>query len=448
MNKRVALIGAGPSGLSFLHAVKEAQRKGSAVPEVVCFEKQSDWGGLWNYSWRVGTNGHGLVEHGSMYRFLWSNGPKECLEFADYSFDEHFGQAIPSFPPRDVLFDYIKGRAIKSGFRDQIRFNTVVNQVTFDEASKQFSVKSNNYIEGEHATETFDYVVVATGHFSTPRIPEFEGFDYFPGRVLHAHDFRSAEEFTGKNVLIIGGSYSAEDIGLQCYKYGAKSVTSSYRTEAMGFDWPENYEERPLLLKMDGQTAHFKDGSCKENIDAIILCTGYLHSFPFMSRELCLDTPNILYPENLYKGVVWNPNPQVMYLSMQDQWYTFSMFDLEAWYARDVIMGKIALPDQAERTADIQKWRAKEDQLEDAYQMIEFQAEYMQDIAPHVDYPSFDVDATVEMFKVWKKDKQKSILAYRDEDHFKSPVTGTKSPRHHTPWIEALDDSMKAFLDN
>ena len=44
---------------------------------------------------------------------LWSNGPKECLEFADYSFDEHFGQPIPSFPPREVLYDYILGELKK-----------------------------------------------------------------------------------------------------------------------------------------------------------------------------------------------------------------------------------------------------------------------------------------------------------------------------------------------
>ena len=30
--------------------------------------------------------------HNSMYRYLWSNGPKECLEFADYTFEEHFGK--------------------------------------------------------------------------------------------------------------------------------------------------------------------------------------------------------------------------------------------------------------------------------------------------------------------------------------------------------------------
>ena len=64
-------------------------------------------------------------------------------------------------------------------------------------------------------------MVVATGHFSTPNVPYFDGLERFPGRVMHSHDFRSADEFKGKDVLVIGGSYSAEDIGIQCYKYGA-----------------------------------------------------------------------------------------------------------------------------------------------------------------------------------------------------------------------------------
>lgn len=46
----------------------------------------------------------------------------------------------------------------------------------------------------------------------------------FGGRILHAHDFRDALEFKGKNVLLVGSSYSAEDIGSQCYKYGAKQI--------------------------------------------------------------------------------------------------------------------------------------------------------------------------------------------------------------------------------
>ena len=36
----------------------------------------------------------------------------------------------------------------------------------------------------------FDHVVVASGHYSVPHVPTFPGVEKFPGRVLHAHDFR------------------------------------------------------------------------------------------------------------------------------------------------------------------------------------------------------------------------------------------------------------------
>src|SRR5690606_31204503 len=194
---------------------------------------QSNWGGLWNYTWRTGLDEHGEPVHGSMYRYLWSNGPKECLEFADYSFDEHFGRPIPSFPPRSVLFDYIQGRVNKSDMRGCIRFSTVARWVDFDEATQQFSVTVEDLANQRTYTETFDYVVVASGHFSTPNMPYFEGIETFPGTVMHAHDFRGADQFVGKNLLLIGSSYSAEDIGVQCHKHGARSITFSYRTRPM-----------------------------------------------------------------------------------------------------------------------------------------------------------------------------------------------------------------------
>ncbi len=45
MNKKVAIIGAGPSGLAQLRAFKSAEENGEIVPEIVCFEKQDNWGG-------------------------------------------------------------------------------------------------------------------------------------------------------------------------------------------------------------------------------------------------------------------------------------------------------------------------------------------------------------------------------------------------------------------
>ena len=106
----------------------------------------------------------------------------------------------------------------------------------------------------------------------------------------------------------------------------------------MGFPWPAGIDEVPLLSKVDGSTAHFADGTARD-VDAIVLCTGYQHSFTFISDELRLRTANVLYPDNLYKGIFWLTNPDLMYLGMQDQYYTFTMFDAQAWYARDYVLG-------------------------------------------------------------------------------------------------------------
>ena len=441
-NKRVAIIGAGPSGLAQLRAFQSAAAKGEAVPEVVCYEKQSDWGGLWNYTWRTGVDEAGYPCHGSMYRYLWSNGPKEGLEFADYTFDEHFGCEIASYPPRAVLFDYIKGRVERAGVRDKIQFNTVVRDVRFENG--KFSLTARNTKTDSETTEVFDHVVVASGHFSTPNVPHYPGFESFNGRILHAHDFRDAREFSGKDILILGTSYSAEDIGSQCWKYGCNSVTVAHRTAPMGYDWPDNWQEVPALTKVDGRTAHFKDGTTKD-VDAIILCTGYRHHFDFLPDNLRLKTANRLAAADLYKGVAYVHNPALFYLGMQDQWYTFNMFDAQAWWVRDCILGKIALPDTATMMADPKRREAEEDALEDDYACIRYQGAYVQELSAETDYPSFDIEASNQAFFEWKKLKKKGIMDFRNHGHT-SPMTGKKAPAHHTPWVDALDDSLKVYL--
>ncbi|MFK7838362.1 MAG: NAD(P)-binding domain-containing protein [Sulfitobacter sp.] len=445
MTKRVAIIGAGPSGLAQLRAFQSAMEKGAEIPEIVCFEKQSNWGGLWNYTWRTGLDQYGEPVHGSMYRYLWSNGPKEGLEFADYSFEEHFGKQIASYPPRAVLLDYIEGRVKKAGVRDMIRFETVVRSVD-ENADGSFTVKVKNLPEDRDYEEVFDYVVCASGHFSTPNVPEFEGFDTFKGRILHAHDFRDAMEFKGMDLLLIGTSYSAEDIGSQCWKYGAKSITVSHRTAAMGFDWPDNWAEVPLLTKVVGNTAHFKDGSTRD-VDAIILCTGYQHHFPFMADNLRLRTANRLATADLYMGVAWVKNPNVFYLGMQDQWFTFNMFDVQAWWARDVIMERITLPDYAAMQADVKARIAAEDALEDDYGCIWYQGDYTKELMELTDYPSFDVEGACQAFKAWKGHKVANIMTFRD-NAYQSVITGTMAPEHHTRWKDALDDSLEVYLQN
>jgi len=445
---KVCIIGAGPCGMNLLWYFAKKKREGEQVPEIVCFEKQGDVGGLWNYTWRTGLDEFGEPCQASMYRNLWSNGPKEALEFPHYTFEDHYKTPIPSFPPREVLFDYLKGMWSKEDVRPYIKFRHAVRDVEYDSAKDNFSVKVKDLVNNAVLEpEVFDYVVVATGHYSTPHVPHFEGIDKFPGRVLHSHDFRGSEEFAGKRLLLIGASYSAEDIALQCMKYGASSVICTWRTKPMGFNWPKGISERPLLQRLEGTTAVFKDYSIAE-VDVVMYCTGYQHAYPFLREELRLKSQNKLYPPGLYKGMIWTNagNNKLVYVGAQDQAYTYTMFDIEALWTVKYILGQLSIPDKSTMERDWRQWVANNDKIVDGKGVVDFQTKFVMDLANDCgeDYP-YDINVA-EMFNTWLDHKVECIATYRDHS-FTSKFTGQKAPIHHTSFMKALDDSMETFMN-
>ena len=62
-------------------------------------------------------------------------------------------------------------------------------------------------------TDTFDVsvrgIINATGTWENPYIPEYTGADSFRGRTLHTKDYRTADEFRGLHVVIVGAGISA-----------------------------------------------------------------------------------------------------------------------------------------------------------------------------------------------------------------------------------------------
>src|SRR5699024_2540508 len=123
-----------------------------------------------------------------------------------------------------------------------------------------------------------------------------------------------------------------------------------------------------------------------------------------------------------YKGLVFNEQPRLIFLGMQDQYFTFNMFDAQAWYARDVMMGTIQLPEKAEREKDIAKWLAKQEAIETGDDDVDFQTEYTRELVDSTDYPDFDLEKVAELFKEWLRDKEEDILRYRDKN-FTSVIT-------------------------
>ncbi|MBA8903380.1 NAD(P)-binding domain-containing protein [Phyllobacterium sp. P30BS-XVII] len=52
-------------------------------------------------------------------------------------------------------------------------------------------------------------IINATGTWETPYIPAYPCAESFKGRQLHTHDYKTADEFAGKHVIVVGGGISA-----------------------------------------------------------------------------------------------------------------------------------------------------------------------------------------------------------------------------------------------
>ena len=131
-SKSIAIIGAGPSGLLLMAAFSQLRKQGHDLPKITVYERASEPYGLWNFNWRTGIDQDGQPVHQSMYRNLWTNGPKEDLEFPDYPCEKHWGGVTTSFPPREALRDYMRGYMEFHGVDlNSINYQHLVKDVSF-----------------------------------------------------------------------------------------------------------------------------------------------------------------------------------------------------------------------------------------------------------------------------------------------------------------------------
>ena len=435
-NKTVLVIGGGPAGIAQLCVFAETPHTFT----VVCFEQGSEMGGQWTYTEKVGN------VHQSMYRNHQTNGLNEMLELPDYSFVEHFGHPITSYPPRAVMLDYIQGWAAK--WKIDVTCNRRVIQVEYMKEPKKFRVVSENTLTGARMLDKFDYVIVATGHFSVPNdITFYPGMEDFNGIVIHSHNFRHAQDYTGKQLLVIGNGYSGEDIAMQCIKFGATTCTLCHKKNngPTGLNFEHmNIKESSVPTHYDGSRGVFvfSDGH-HEAFDAVIYCTGYTYSFPFLPADLALKTPNRLVPNTLWKGIVHPDNTCLLYLGMPDQYYTFSAFHAQGKFVRGIIEERIELPSKSKMNEDTTAWQTRENSIgNDHYKQHRLQYAHTEEAAALVGAHLRDDSA---LFDQWLNDRENNILTYRDQSAV-SRVSGLTSLIHSLPWLDTFTDDKDAYL--
>lgn len=177
--KNVCVIGAGPSGLV---AARELRKEGHRV---VLLEQNHDVGGQWLYESNVeGEDPLGkkpfLKVHSSIYESLRLTSPREIMGFTDFPFLVKKGRDMRRFPSHTELLMYLRDFCEHFGLGEMIRFNTRVDYVgmlDYGVCSNDLKwvVRSEDKKSEKTVEEVFDAVVVATGHYSQPRLPSIQG---------------------------------------------------------------------------------------------------------------------------------------------------------------------------------------------------------------------------------------------------------------------------------
>lgn len=181
------MVGAGPAGLV---AARELKKEGH---NVVVIEQSNDVGGQWLYDSRVDQENDPLGKdtfmkvHSSIYASLRLTSPREIMGFTDFPFVAKKGRDMRRFPGHKELLLYLQDFSERFELREMIRFNTRVESVEMLEypvlgKDLKWVVKS----KAEKAVEeVYDAVVVATGHYSKPRLPRIKGIISKCNNSLH-----------------------------------------------------------------------------------------------------------------------------------------------------------------------------------------------------------------------------------------------------------------------
>jgi cation diffusion facilitator CzcD-associated flavoprotein CzcO len=319
MKPNVAIVGAGPAGLSVGRALK---RRNIAFE---IFEKHSDVGGIWDMD-NPGT---------PMYESAHFISSKTMSHFAGYPMPADY----PDYPSNKQLLAYIRGFARDVGLLPHIHFNTNVPTATRNATGWTLS-----FADG--TTKDFTHLISAIGTNWAPNRPSIPG--NFSGTLIHSVEYKSSSDLKGKSVLVIGAGNSGCDIACDLARSAGRAFISLRRgyhfipkhifgkpadvfaaegphlplwltqkvfgvllrlltgdVTRLGLPKPDHklLESHPILndqilhhlrhgdlrvkpdvARFDGNDVVFKDGS-REAIDLVITATGYSWPIPFIDRS-------------------------------------------------------------------------------------------------------------------------------------------------------------------
>lgn len=243
--RRYCLVGAGPAGLVMARVLLA-----EGVP-FDWFEKQDDVGGIWTMD----------NPDSPMYASAHFISSRYTSGFLGYPMPDDY----PDYPSWEQVRDYIRSFASQFGLYDHVTLGT---QVLAAEplAGERWLVRLSTGEERQ-----YDGLIAAPGVTWHPSIPQVPGAETFAGQVRHSITHRTAEEFAGRRVLIVGAGNSGVDIACDA----ARVADAAYLSVRRGYRFlPKHLHGLPtdavLTGAIDPPRGVSLDGEPSELIDALV----------------------------------------------------------------------------------------------------------------------------------------------------------------------------------
>ncbi|PBP27216.1 flavin dependent monooxygenase-like protein [Diplocarpon rosae] len=400
--KSVAIIGAGPAGAITVDALAQEE----AFDTIRVFERREKAGGCWiadpadnvqqypdlekianrtaDESLPVPPGLPTTTPHHTQYRFsetsiypaLETKIDAFAMSFSHEPFPEErstlnikrHGIESP-FRHWKAVEGYLQNLLNRNGYQEFVTYQTTVELVHKDDESGKWVLTLRQPLENGKEdkwwTESFDAVVVASGHYTVPFIPDTPGLaelvDNFPDVVEHSKAWREPEKYRGKRTVVVGASISGPDIAhaiaditevpLNCV------VRGKYHPYFLDYAFQHpNILRRPPITHITSnretneRTVYFQDGTRLVDVDHIIFGTGYSWTLHFLPGLASTIRNNRL--PNLYQHVFWLEDPTLCFVGAVAAGFTFKVFEWQAVLAARFLAARIALPPPEEQ----RKW--------------------------------------------------------------------------------------------
>ncbi|KAJ5158400.1 FAD-dependent pyridine nucleotide-disulfide oxidoreductase [Penicillium coprophilum] len=239
MSKKVAIIGAGPSGLvtakTLLHNFP-----GTFSP--IIFDSQNNVGGLWS-------SHHAPREERpvTLDPRMRTNLSRFTVAFSDLAWESVIPDDPPIFPQATQVGEYLACYAeqyvpthvLRLGCRvirtiRKVEDGNVKWNVQWVQESAEESHSESGLLDDAVLSEEFDLIVIASGFFAQQYIPNIPGIKQFQGQIIHSsslHSERAQLPFDNTNangqVVVIGGSMSGVEAASAVALHQSSSALSS-----------------------------------------------------------------------------------------------------------------------------------------------------------------------------------------------------------------------------